>query len=632
MRRTVALIPLVIVVAQPPLRAQASAAPPAVRVTPISDLQPHLLDGGATSPNGRFSVFSVYGHADSGYTRYDHVKKTWAFLGRDIGGFGTRWSPNGRFLAFVRLTEDARARQVWMVPMDTSTGLPSGVPRRVSTRNAVGFAPAWSPDGRTIAFAEQDTSGLSIIVAPFNGGDERVLFHAPGGGVSAVWSPDGKYIFADHARPKEPSHTLRITVADKHVDDLGEGKGWIIDISADGRWLAEYLWWRPVLTLRSTDGKQVREIAMDIAPQRTVPIAWSRTTPNEFTGRLQVIPTSLQQISIADGRIRDVTPIDSVGITTPAVSPDGKRIAYGRRASGTWQLILADTNGKNARVAGAGVAPKDIAWSLTGDRLMYGDAKEPAQVVDVATLRTRVVAPPSICQSISRECRVLRAWRADGQAIRYLERHRTDIRGVVRLHEVALDGRASLVTTAQLDGEPEFIARTDTLFLVAQPSALHLVNTRTGASRVLYKEGGTRTSGVAELSADGKWVATVADNYAVEPIEPTEVPLLISLGTGEAKRFPYSLGGEVSKVFFHPDGRNFMLIACPTCHGGAAYVEKWEMILVPMNGDPPRILTAPESNFRDFWATGLSPDGRHMYISAQHSYNTRLVTISLPKP
>ena len=61
------------------------------------------------------------------------------------------------------------------------------------------------------------------------------------------------------------------------------------------------------------------------------------------------------------------------------------------------------------------------------------------------------------------------------------------------------------------------------------------------------------------------------------------------------------------------------------------YVEKWDVILTPMNGDPPRILTGSESNFKDFWPVAVTKDGRTVFFTAQQSYNTRLIKINLPK-
>ena len=110
----------------------------------------------------------------------------------------------------------------------------------------------------------------------------------------------------------------------------------------------------------------------------------------------------------------------------------------------------------------------------------------------------------------------------------------------------------------------------------------------------------------------------------------TDVPKVLSLKTGEARRVPYSLPGEVSTPFFHPDGRNLVVMACRSCV--PPYVEKWDVVLLPINGDPPRVLTASQANYKDFWAMTPTGDGRYIYFRGQESYNTRVVTLTFPKP
>jgi len=624
------ILPLAIAVS--PLGGQASKATVG-KLVPVSDVRPDWLDQGIESPNGRFFLLTSYATNDSGFLRYDRVKKSWSYVGRGSVGAGPRWSPNGRFVSYVR-PDDSGQWQIWLVPMDSATGLASGPARRVSTRPGAGpgMGPAvWSPDSRRVAYIARDSGRMSILAVPFNGGDEQVLFEAAGTLSSVIWARDGRSIFVNHSAPNRTPRTLRVSLDRKRSTDLGAAVAPIIDISSDGKWLAQHVWYRPVLHLLSTDGQGAREVDLNVTLSRLSPAGWSRTNPNEFVALNHFEPTGIQRVSIADGRIQTVVAFDSAGLGDAGLSPDDRQLAYIRMRDGARQLVVADTNGGNARVLVDG-AQGGILWSPTGQHIAYTNNETDIQIVDLASKKTRELLPAeaepcSLRASENCDGRVQNVvWRSDGQAVRYFERR--SIRGgrALELREVDLDGRQRVVGTTMLAGNPSFIARNDTLFLVAQPNAVQLVNARTGSARVIY-------SGLARLTeqvdASGRWIFLVADSGG-NGAQPVQKPLLVSLTTGESKTYPYALGGEVLHGSFLPDGRNFLLTACVTCKE-PSYTEKWDLILTPMNGDPPRILTGRQANFKDFWPIAVTKDGRAAYFVAQQSYNTRIVTFALPR-
>ena len=76
--------------------------------------------------------------------------------------------------------------------------VPGGPPRRVA--GAAGrddFSPAWSPNGKLIAYRQNPPRGdeSDIMVVPAQGGSPRNLTRSPGvADWSPAWSPNGKLI------------------------------------------------------------------------------------------------------------------------------------------------------------------------------------------------------------------------------------------------------------------------------------------------------------------------------------------------------------------------------------------------------------------------------------------------------
>jgi dipeptidyl aminopeptidase/acylaminoacyl peptidase len=78
--------------------------------------------------------------------------------------------------------------QLYLVPSDASTG-----PRALTTRESA-TQPAWSPDGRQLAFVRNTDGKPQVFLLNLDGGEPQQLTHFRYGASAPKWSPDGKEI------------------------------------------------------------------------------------------------------------------------------------------------------------------------------------------------------------------------------------------------------------------------------------------------------------------------------------------------------------------------------------------------------------------------------------------------------
>jgi TolB protein len=207
--------------------------------------------------------------------------------------------------------------------------------RRLLHDTSSSYVPAWSPDGRRIAFASERYGGDWIFVVDADGRHLRELTfggHTPtqdeGDDGEPTWSPDGKHIaFAD-------SQHINVMDADgrhRHVVIDGPGQE-----QYDPRW--------------SPDGRRIAYAVVD--PDTQERGIW---------------------VAASDGSARhELTSPYPLYDGSPAWAPDGRRIAFTRSdANGHSQVWVMNADGSGARPFTSGSVNEAPAWSPDGRSLAF---------------------------------------------------------------------------------------------------------------------------------------------------------------------------------------------------------------------------------------------------------------------
>jgi TolB protein len=96
------------------------------------------------------------------------------------------WSPDGKRLAFTSTRPGNQ--EIMLAEADGSQV------RAITSHSGTDAHPCWSPDGRQIAFATDRWGGLEIAVIEADGSQIRRLTTSPGLDDYPAWSPDGRRI------------------------------------------------------------------------------------------------------------------------------------------------------------------------------------------------------------------------------------------------------------------------------------------------------------------------------------------------------------------------------------------------------------------------------------------------------
>ncbi len=304
---------------------------------------------------------------------------TAAFIGSDLFTLAAvsdpRISPDGRSIAYVRrsadiMTDKARS-SIWLVDVAT------GQQRPIAAGSGDHFGPAWSPDGKRLAYGSTAEGGAAQLFVRWMDGGQTVritgLSNSPQG---IEWSPDGTRIAYLMAVPEDG---LKLGSAPPKPEGAEWGKPLeIIDKVTYRTDDAGYLkaGYDHIFIVDALGGAP-RQLTFgafhDGAPHWTPDgrsILFSAVRKPDW--ELNAIDSEIYRVSLTGGDPLALTSRDGPD-ADPRPSPDGRSIAYvgfDDRLKGYEQakLYLMDGNGGGARLVAPGLdrSIDQFAWSGDG--------------------------------------------------------------------------------------------------------------------------------------------------------------------------------------------------------------------------------------------------------------------------
>jgi len=318
-------------------------------------------------------------------------------------------SRDGKWVAYAVSTPDMELNRgvsnIWIIP---ATG---GEAIQV-TQGGRDTSPAWSPDGKTLAFLSARDGNSQVYLLSMKGGEAKKLTQLSTGADVFKWAPDGKsiaftsYVYVDckddacnakRDEDKEKSK-VRARIYDhllyRHWDHWSEGK-------------------RSHLFVMAADGSSP---ARDLTPEADydIPPDGERGGPDDInfspdgkeicytavTDKVEAISTNadLFVVPVSGGEAKRIT--SNPGFDgNPVYSPDGRSIAYHAQLtagyeSDRWRIMLYDRQrGKSTDLtAGFDRSANELAWSSDSKTIYFTAENETLQ--PIYALEARAGATP----------------------------------------------------------------------------------------------------------------------------------------------------------------------------------------------------------------------------------------------
>jgi eukaryotic-like serine/threonine-protein kinase len=289
----------------------------------------------AVAPEGNHLAFTRF-NRDADIWQYSIDGKPKPFISSTVFEFDPAFSPDGKRIAYC--SRVSGLVEIWACDRDGSK--PLQLTDQLGRGNS---SPAWSPDGRTLAFDSQGSDGhTSIYVIPAAGGAPHRITPAGYDAYAPSWSRDGKWIY--FGRTGEPILDIwRIPLSGGECVRVTDHGGFNASESFDGKQVyytkeisTSLDGYRTPVYVKSLSGGAEREVV------RNVEWYGFSVAPDGiyYIGNSSGSGYPLKFFDFAAADSRTLTMVPAVPFQRLTVSPDRQTFLFSTLRSLNWELAL----------------------------------------------------------------------------------------------------------------------------------------------------------------------------------------------------------------------------------------------------------------------------------------------------
>jgi Tol biopolymer transport system component len=250
------------------------------------------------------------------------------------------WSPDGKELAF------AMSGSIWKIRLGETTAY------ELTANRTYDSSPAWSPDGRWILYTAEDGQGVNLALLNVATRESTLLTRGAGIHADPAFSPDGKRAVYVKNEPRGAFHIYAMPFADgragapvRLTEENSFGRARLYFSANDDH----------ISPAWSPDGKELMLVS-----NRGIPLG---------SGAIWRAPAEPGAMSKAKMVLREET----LYRTQPQWSPDGKRIVYSSHRGNQYNnlYVLPSNGGEPYQMTFGDWDHFDPRWSPDGEWIAY---------------------------------------------------------------------------------------------------------------------------------------------------------------------------------------------------------------------------------------------------------------------